>query len=599
MSVKNTVLRLTAACLLVLMQPASAASSGIVEKLFVQKAVGATPRTQAEKLGDVVHVKDFGAVCDDVVDDTAAFQRALNHGGLVQVSGGTCKITAPLNIYTKTTLSGAGRKKSTLHFTNAGDGIRSTWPINASTGVWITVRDIGLINTSGSNTGGGFVDVGGTYVDITNVSVSGWKYQVIFDQTEIATLDASELVAGSGAVGLWLVNGADHTPGAKQIFTNRITVSRTQFNAAAGALSNIQDDGGGNHSFRDNNFNAGLYGVRVSGVYGLVISGNEFEGHTGSDIYFADTTVAGDYVGPTVAFDVSGNEIISGSGGQNIMIQNAANGKITANHFGQAVAAINFSGGNANRATGIVIEANSKILSGVGITPGVFVSGFSSSIRKNIIRQVAVTYSVAPATAGQVVITPATMESITVGTRLNAVNPDGTNGEDIFVTATTATTFTTVLTKSKTGNFHIYGATANDNVEGKWTPTLGAAVNGTHTYSVQAGQYFRQGNKVHVKGTITISAKDAAMTGDLRIIGMPFTSENVPNGNAIVHVSLFDGFTLLGGRTQIGGIIAPNSSVIELRKYGSGTTLTPAQASDIPGATVSLLFDAVYYTGDL
>ena len=52
---------------------------------FTQSGAGAVTRTVDSKLKDVVNVKDFGAVGDGVVNDTAAIQAAVNSGKRVYI----------------------------------------------------------------------------------------------------------------------------------------------------------------------------------------------------------------------------------------------------------------------------------------------------------------------------------------------------------------------------------------------------------------------------------------------------------------------------------------------------------------------------------
>lgn len=56
---------------------------------FTQSGAGATERTLESKLQDSVSIKDFGAVGDNVADDSAALQAAINTGKAVYVPSGT------------------------------------------------------------------------------------------------------------------------------------------------------------------------------------------------------------------------------------------------------------------------------------------------------------------------------------------------------------------------------------------------------------------------------------------------------------------------------------------------------------------------------
>jgi hypothetical protein len=68
-----------------------------------------------DKARDVVHVKDFGAVCDGTTDDTAAIQAALNTGKTVRLpDAATCKITSALTMLHGGGLIGGGMQSSFL-----------------------------------------------------------------------------------------------------------------------------------------------------------------------------------------------------------------------------------------------------------------------------------------------------------------------------------------------------------------------------------------------------------------------------------------------------------------------------------------------------
>lgn len=73
-----------------------------------------TPRTLADRFGDVVNVKDFGAVGDGVTDDTEALNAALSHagesgGGVVSlVQGEKYRITSKLLSFDRVQLDGHG-----------------------------------------------------------------------------------------------------------------------------------------------------------------------------------------------------------------------------------------------------------------------------------------------------------------------------------------------------------------------------------------------------------------------------------------------------------------------------------------------------------
>ncbi len=63
---------------------------------FLQAGTGAVSRSVQSRLRETVSVKDFGAIGDDVADDTVAIQNAINTGRAVFFPSGVYRITAPL-----------------------------------------------------------------------------------------------------------------------------------------------------------------------------------------------------------------------------------------------------------------------------------------------------------------------------------------------------------------------------------------------------------------------------------------------------------------------------------------------------------------------
>ena len=76
---------------------------------FTASGTGATTRTAAAKLGDFISVKDFGAAGDGLVDDTLAFQNALNAADSVLIPEGVYLISGTIRLTARQSLFGEGQ----------------------------------------------------------------------------------------------------------------------------------------------------------------------------------------------------------------------------------------------------------------------------------------------------------------------------------------------------------------------------------------------------------------------------------------------------------------------------------------------------------
>jgi hypothetical protein len=96
------------------------------------------------------------------------------------------------------------------------------------------------------------------------------------------------------------------------------------------------------------------------------------------------------------------------------------------------------------------------------------------------------------------------------------VGPTSANANGGILQLSSGITFPATQVASSDAN------TLDDYEEGTWTPTIiGTTTAGTGTYSLQAGQYTKIGNRVFVEGYISWSAHTG--TGNMRIAGLPFT----------------------------------------------------------------------------
>jgi hypothetical protein len=254
----------------------------------------------------------FGVTADGATNDATAAQNAINYissrkGTLRWPSGSINLSTQTLVLKNNARYIGAGISATQFTYFGTSDAIQINNPINSSTPANIYLGDFSVICSTRTSGKASIADVGSSYLDIERVSVRGNANGIIFDQTEIASIRYCQLNLGATStdVGIWLVNGPDHTTSASVTFTNRIKIDNNQFNGVAGI--GLLDDGGVAHTIANNNFNALTTHLRLAFGLGVSILGNEFENPTSTCIALQGSTLSGGLTNSTQALEIGGN----------------------------------------------------------------------------------------------------------------------------------------------------------------------------------------------------------------------------------------------------------------------------------------------------
>jgi hypothetical protein len=124
--------------------------------------------------------------------------------------------------------------------------------------------------------------------------------------------------------------------------------------------------------------------------------------------------------------------------------------------------------------------------------------------------------------------------------------------------------------------------------EGVWTPTIGATVaDGTHTYAAQVGKYYKIGDLVTVYGNVYLSAKDAAMSGDVRIRGLPFVNDT--GVQIAVTISYVSQVTIAAGKF-LAGLISTSEDSIRIYLAGSAASPSALGSAAIANSSQIIVF---------
>jgi len=132
---------------------------------------------------------------------------------------------------------------------------------------------------------------------------------------------------------------------------------------------------------------------------------------------------------------------------------------------------------------------------------------------------------------------------------------------------------------------------------GTWTPVVaGQTTAGTQTYSNQVGTYVRVGDMVTATFEFSMTAKDAATAGNVRITGLPFAANSTSTISVAAAVASYDGVDIdvAGGRYQVGAFIQAATSFLRVFESGDNVATASIVATDI-GATFSMRGSVTYW----
>ena len=262
-----------------------AVSSGVIR--YTSTATGGVQRTLNSKLGDIVSVKDFGAIGDGVANDTAAFQAAIDASSTVYVPVGTY-LVAGIVPATHTRIIGENTSFSELRVaTNNAGAFRIETVVQN-----VTIENISCRANSGV-TGASF------WLADTNLYCSTISFKNIETWGDLQTS-----YIGNFIFTRWdeCKDGESGTPDAAHqailatstligLTTNVCTVRNCRFNNHAASTGAIYVNYGHDWSFESCDFELGTArAVTLGGVYGALFENCWFEDHASDDVVRIDNS---------------------------------------------------------------------------------------------------------------------------------------------------------------------------------------------------------------------------------------------------------------------------------------------------------------------
>jgi len=519
---KKTLTYLFLALSMVLGKGAGAASSsGIVEKLFVQKGTGAVPRTFADKATESVSVSDFGAIPNDGNDDSAAFNKAITYvkasKQALRIPGGTWTLASGAVNFGATGLHIVGEGKPILQFTGTGNGFVMD---SGANGAWLQGMTVENITIIGSPTiSDGFYSRGivrSVFRNIEVREVSGKAFHILhgvsnhYDSIKYSAQGQTT----KALTGLYVTNNGTGYYTADCTFTNTI-------------MEDFPGNGAVLNDASGNNFQGGTFEGNAVGM--VVKTGsrrNQF-----SSLWFEANTTRDVEVNSTANSFVD-SYFGSASSGPNIEV---ATGKGTT-----------FRGGYL-RTANLQSTSRDTVFSAVGFDQN---------------------------TGGTLGITGTGTYKIIASTKID--NTGEVIGQiNDKMGPISGIKFANPREPSRDPK------TLDDYEEGSWAGTLVAGGGSiTMNSALSTGSYTKVGRLVTVTGIFDVSTVSAP-TGALSLSGLPFPASTAALGRAAATVN-GDGLQTTATGSIIGRIL-PGQSSIYIKKFASGAA--SEMASDVKAGT--------------
>jgi hypothetical protein len=170
----------------------------------------------------------------------------------------------------------------------------------------------------------------------------------------------------------------------------------------------------------------------------------------------------------------------------------------------------------------------------------------------------------------------------TAGTLAATISSSGINLADGNLTVATGhgIDFAAQTASSATG----VGASKNELLDhyeqGTFTPIFLDGSGNQTNYGHAVGFYVKVGARVHAHGYLAVGNSLQSASGNVQLGGLPFPAVNITNGHNPVNIGWANSLNITAGQ-NLGGYLAPNTSLIQVHLWDAATGTTELQFSEL------------------